>query len=32
MKTNWKSILLYIVRILELFISGAAGGALGSNL
>lgn len=32
MKTNWKSILLYIVRILELIISGAAGGALGSHL
>lgn len=32
MKTNWKSILLYIVRIIELIISGAAGGALGSNL
>lgn len=32
MKKNWKSVLLYIVRIIELIITGAAGGALGSNL
>lgn len=32
MKTNWKKILLYIVRIIEMFISGAAGGALGGSL
>lgn len=32
MKKNWKNILLYIVRFIELLISGAAGGALGSNL
>ena len=32
MKKNWKNILLYVVRFLELLISGAAGGALGSNL
>lgn len=32
MKTNWKKVLLYIVRFIELIISGAAGGALGSNL
>lgn len=28
MKTNWKSIALYILRILELILSGAAGGAI----
>lgn len=27
MKTNWKKLLLYIVRIVELVITGAAGGA-----
>lgn len=27
-KTNWKSVLLYIIRIVELVITGAAGGAL----
>ena len=32
MKKNWKTILLYVVRFIELLISGAAGGALGSNL
>ena len=32
MKTNWKKVLLYIVRFIELIISGAAGGALGSNI
>ncbi len=32
MKANFKSILLYVVRFIELLISGAAGGALGSNL
>ncbi len=32
MKKNWKNILLYVVRFIELLISGAAGGALGSNL
>lgn len=31
-KTTWKSILLYIVRILELVLTGAAGGALGADL
>ena len=28
MKTNWKRIVLYIVHIIELIISGAAGGAM----
>lgn len=31
-KTIWKSVLLYIVRILELVLTGAAGGALGADL
>jgi hypothetical protein len=31
-KTTWKSVLLYIVRILELVLTGAAGGALGADL
>ena len=32
MKKNWKNVLLYIVRIIGLLITGAAGGALGSGL
>lgn len=28
MKKDWKSIALYIVRIIELIITGAAGGAI----
>ena len=32
MKTSWKKVLLYIVRLVELMITGAAGGALGGNL
>lgn len=32
MKKNWKNILLYVVRFIELLISGAAGGALGTHL
>ena len=28
MKTKWKKILTYIVRIVELLITGAAGGAM----
>lgn len=31
-KTTWKSVLLYIVRILELVLTGAAGGVLGADL
>ena len=27
MKKNWKNILIYIVHIIELILSGAAGGA-----
>lgn len=32
MKTNWKNVLLYIVKLVELLITGAAGGAIGSSL
>ena len=32
MKTSWKKMLLYIVRLVELLITGAAGGALGGSL
>lgn len=32
MKINWKHVLLYVVKFVELLITGAAGGALGSNL
>ena len=28
MKVNWKQVVLYIVRIIELVITGAAGGAI----
>ena len=28
MQTNWKSIALYILRIVELILTGAAGGAI----
>lgn len=30
MKTNWKNILLYIVKFIELLITGAVGGAIAS--
>ena len=32
MRTNWKKIVLYILRIVELVITGAAGGLMGGNL
>lgn len=32
MKTNWKNVLLYIVKFIELLVTGAAGGAIGSSL
>ena len=32
MKINWKQVLLSVVKFVELLITGAAGGALGSNL
>ena len=28
MKTNWKKVALYVLRIIELIVSGAAGGAI----
>ncbi len=30
MKTSWKKVLLYIVKLVELLITGAAGGAVAS--
>lgn len=32
MKTNWKTVVLYIVRIIELLVTGAAGGMIGGSL
>mgnify|MGYP004636029733 CR=1 len=32
MKTNWKSVVLYIIRVIELVITGAAGGAASQML
>lgn len=32
MKNNWKSIVLYIIRVIEMIITGAAGGAASSLL
>lgn len=32
MKKNWRNVLLYVIRIIELLVTGAAGGALGSCL
>lgn len=32
MKSNWKSIVLYIIRIVEMLLTGAAGGALAGSL
>lgn len=32
MKTSWKNIVLYIIRIVEMLLTGAAGGALASGL
>lgn len=31
MKLNWKKILLYVVRIVELIVTGAAGGTIAGN-
>lgn len=28
MRTNWKKVVLYVLRIIELIVSGAAGGAI----
>ncbi len=32
MKRNWKNIVMYIIRIIEMLITGAAGGAIGGGL
>lgn len=32
MKMNWKKVLLYVVRILEPLVTGAAGGSIAGNL
>lgn len=32
MKKNWKSILTYVIKIIEMLITGAAGGAIGGSL
>lgn len=32
MRTSWKKIALYILRIVELIVTGAAGGLMGGNL
>ncbi len=32
MKKNWKSVLLYVVRLIELLLTGAAGGMIGGDL
>lgn len=32
MKTNWKKILLYALKLIELMLTGAAGGAASSQI
>ena len=32
MKNIWKKVLLYVVKVVELLITGAAGGAIGNSL
>ncbi len=32
MKINWKNVILYVVRVIELLLTGAAGGAISGNL
>lgn len=32
MKVNWKKLLTYLVRFIELLLTGAIGGAAGGNL
>lgn len=32
MKMNWKNVVLYVVRVIELLLTGAAGGAIGGSL
>ena len=31
MKINWKNVILYVIRIIELLLTGAAGGGAISN-
>ena len=30
-KINWKNVILYVIRIIELLLTGAAGGAVSST-
>ena len=32
MKLNWKTIAIYVLRLAEMLITGAAGGAVATNL
>lgn len=32
MKINWKNVILYMVHVIELLLTGAAGGAISGNL
>lgn len=32
MKKNWKTVLLYVVRLIELLLTGATGGMIGGSL
>lgn len=32
MKINWKNVILYVMRVVELLLTGAAGGAIGNAL
>ncbi len=32
MKMNWKTVALYVVRLVEMLLTGAAGGVIGTNL
>lgn len=32
MKINWKNVILHVIRVIELLLTGAAGGVIGGNL
>lgn len=32
MKINWKNVILYVVRVIEMLLTGAAGGAISATL
>ena len=32
MKISWKSVALYVVKVVEMLLTGAAGGIIGTNL